>query len=195
MNFTTRQATLACHLKTPSRAVRGIDVEAGVTPAGGLTPTFALAGDLSAVRIPEPRPFRRTGGLWRHTCFEAFVKAGEGPAYRELNFSPSGGWAVYAFRGYREGEAPVERPEPAIAVRRRGDRLELNAEIPPDALPPGRSLRLGLSAVVEANGALSFWALRHPPGRPDFHHADAFALSLVMPAMPDVDILAGAVRL
>jgi hypothetical protein len=42
-----------------------------------------------------------------------------------------------------------------------------------------RSIRLGLSAVVEAtDGGLSYWALRHPPGKPDFHHIDAFALQL-----------------
>ena len=46
-------------------------------------------------------------------------------------------------------------------------------------VPAGRSLRLGLSAVVEEyDGMLSYWALRHPPGKPDFHHAAAFALVL-----------------
>jgi hypothetical protein len=43
-------------------------------------------------------------------------------------------------------------------------------------------LRLGLSAVIEScNGSLSYWALRHPAGKPDFHHADAFALGLEAP--------------
>jgi hypothetical protein len=38
---------------------------------------------------------------------------------------------------------------------------------------------VGLSAVIEAaDGALSYWALRHPAGRPDFHHPDCFALDL-----------------
>ena len=47
-------------------------------------------------------------------------------------------------------------------------------------MPP---LRLALSAVVEADdGTLSYWALRHPPGRPDFHHADGFVLRLEGPA-------------
>ena len=30
------------------------------------------------------------------------MMAGEGPEYREFNFSPSGEWAVYDFRGYRD---------------------------------------------------------------------------------------------
>jgi hypothetical protein len=38
---------------------------------------------------------------------------------------------------------------------------------------------LGLSAVIEdESGALSYWALRHVPGKPDFHHPQAFAMEL-----------------
>jgi hypothetical protein len=77
-------------------------------------------------------------------------------------------------------ELEVELP-PGFVVRRSGDRLELDAEIRPDHLPAGRSLRLGLSAVLEdADGVLSYWALRHPPGKPDFHHTDTFAMQLVL---------------
>jgi hypothetical protein len=37
--------------------------------------------------------------------------------------------------------------------------------------------RLGLSAIIEeASGRRSYWALAHPPGKPDFHHPDSFAL-------------------
>ena len=36
-------------------------------------------------------------------------------------------------------------------------------------------LLLGLAAVIESgNGDLSYWALKHPPGKPDFHHAHGF---------------------
>jgi hypothetical protein len=174
--------TLACHPQTPSRAIHAIDVAVGAAGTGILTLAFALAGDLSGVRIPESRPSRCTHGLWRHTCFEAFVMAGEGPGYHEFNFSPSGEWAACAFCGYRDGGELEVVLAPGIVVRRTGDRLELEAGITPDCLPPGRSLRLGLSAVVEdTDGVLSYWALRHPPGKPDFHHTDAFALQLVLP--------------
>jgi hypothetical protein len=36
---------------------------------------------------------------------------------------------------------------------------------------------LGLSAVIEENdGAVSYWALKHSLGPPDFHDASAFIL-------------------
>ncbi len=40
-------------------------------------------------------------------------------------------------------------------------------------------LHLALSAVIEEKeGTKSYWALKHPPGKPDFHHPDCFALTL-----------------
>ncbi len=42
--------------------------------------------------------------------------------------------------------------------------------------------KLALSAVIEeTDGTKSYWALRHPPGAPDFHHPDCFALTLEAP--------------
>lgn len=185
--------SLACHPQTPTEAVRGIGVRVDGATRGSLTLSFALEGDLSALRIPESRSPRRAGGLWRYTCFEAFVMAEEGPGYREFNFSPSGEWAAYAFRGYREGGELEIQPGPAITVRRSAERLELVAVIRPDCLPPGRSFRLGLSTVVEtADGVVSYWALHHPPGRPDFHHSDAFTVQLELPRVRALNNLPGA---
>jgi len=104
---------------------------------------------------------------------------GEGPEYREFNFSPSGEWAAYAFHSYRNGGVLEHELCPGIIVRKTMDRLELAAEISRDLLSHGGPLRLGLSAVVEdVDGILSYWALSHPAGKPDFHHADAFALQM-----------------
>jgi hypothetical protein len=110
------------------------------------------------------------------------MMAGDGPGYREFNLSPSGEWAVFDFRHYRDGgEAEID-PAPHIVVRRTINRLELDATICHDFLPQGSPLRLGLSAVIEDTaGELSYWALRHPPGKPDFHHTDAFTVQLVLP--------------
>ena len=147
---------------------------------------FALDGEMARLRIPAPRAPRIAPRLWQHTCFEAFVAASEAPAYHEFNFAPSGEWAAHAFRGYRDG-GPLadEALAPSIAVRRPGDRLELDAVVRLERLSPVypcAPLRLALAAVIEeTSGALSYWALRHAPGWPDFHHADGFALRLEPP--------------
>jgi hypothetical protein len=70
---------------------------------------------------------------------------------------------------------------PQIALRSAGGRLELDTVVRLDALSPihpRASLRIALSAIVEAGEGLSYWALRHPADKPDFHHADGFALIL-----------------
>ena len=129
---------------------------------------YSIEGDIGRVRLPQAgeQP------LWQHTCCELFVARKGMPAYREFNFAPSGEWAAYAFERYREG-APVQVRDPQIAVRASPGRLELDARVPAHG-----SLLLGLSAVIESNEGLSYWALRHPPGGPDFHHADCFAMEL-----------------
>ncbi len=171
--------TLACHPQSSSQTVREIDVVVEKSKTGSLKLTFRLLGDVSGLRIPETRSPRRADHLWQRTCFEAFVMAGEGPEYREFNFSPSGEWAAYAFQSYRNGGVLARELSPGIVVRKSMDRLALDAEISRDLLAQGRPLRLGLSAVVEdVDGILSYWALRHPSGKPDFHHTDAFALQL-----------------
>jgi hypothetical protein len=35
--------------------------------------------------------------------------------------------------------------------------------------------------VEAAGGGLSYWALRHPPDKPDFHHRENFSLVLESP--------------
>jgi hypothetical protein len=184
--------SLMCHSRTPSRAIRGIDAVAVSAPDGSLGLAFTLEGDLSALCIPGSRSSRRAHELWKHTCFEAFVMADEGPGYREFNFSPSGEWAAYAFHGYREGGILEVGTGPGVTVRRTGDRLLLDADIRRELLPPGDSLRLGLATLVEdIDGMLSFWALRHAPGKPDFHHADTFALQLELTGMRDLNNFSG----
>jgi hypothetical protein len=44
---------------------------------------------------------------------------------------------------------------------------------------PAVALRLGLTAVVEDHsGRMSYWALRHPAEKPDFHDAGGFVARL-----------------
>ena len=142
----------------------------------GIEVTYSLQGQLARLRIPPPRPPRIADRLWQHTCCEIFIARKGLPGYHEFNLAPSGEWAAYAFANYRDG-APLadENLDPRITVHRSGEKLELGAFIRVD----GAALSLALSAVVEdEHGALSYWALKHPPGKPDFHHPDAFAAEL-----------------
>lgn len=171
---------LIAHPSTSAVPARRVTVDVRRMPDGGLALGFRLEGRLDGVRIPPPGPPRRADGLWRHTCFEAFVALDGDAAYREVNVSPSGEWAVYAFRGYRDPlPLPDETVAPHVVVTWTTDRLALDATVPLPTAYGRAPLRVGLSAVVEAtDGMLSYWALRHPPGAPDFHRADAFALAV-----------------
>jgi hypothetical protein len=145
--------------------------------------TYRLSADLAALQLPELRPAVRTDGLWRHSCFEAFLVGSGATDYWEYNFSPSGAWAAYHFSDYREGMAPHMRgAAPAITVHVGSDTVEVAATVDlswlaRSALAVG--LRLGLAAVIEDKArVLSYWALKHPAEKPDFHHADSFVVEL-----------------
>ena len=168
-----REIALACHPESSAEAVRA--VRAFVErDAAGLRVSYRIEGVIGALRIPAPRVPARADRLWEHTCAELFLAWG-GPRYEEFNFSPSGEWAAFAFVRYREGAANEDVTPPRIAVRRTESVLELEARTG----LRGGPVRLGLSAVIEArDGGLSYWALRHAPGKPDFHHREAFALEL-----------------
>ncbi len=174
------------HPATPAPVVSTIEARALFRSDGFLELAFRLRGDMARLLIPTlPTEDRKL--LWEHTCFEAFVASVSDTAYREFNFSPSGQWASYAFSDYRladETAAMIDSPQ--ITSRLFSGRMELEAVIFPDALLAGsRKLLLGLSAVVEAadtvDGSHSYWALRHPSPRPDFHHRNSFAFELVKP--------------
>jgi hypothetical protein len=176
---------LKCHPSTRPEMVRALQVLVRRSASDELQLTFRLDGDISRIQISAPGVPRFATQLWRHTCFEAFIAVEGQPSYHEFNFAPSGDWAIFAFCGYRDG-GPVanEMMRPHIAVCSTGSRLELDTLVRLDGLSgihPRASLRIGLSAIIEASDGLSYWALRHRAAKPDFHDADGFALLLEPP--------------
>jgi hypothetical protein len=191
---------LARHPATPCEAVTTIEVQVTAKGVGAFELAYAVEGDPGRVRLPETALPRRVDGLWRHTCFEAFIAPGHaapvasdrtqaaasgddphGGRYIELNFSPSGEWAGYAFDGYRRGMRPLEElAAPVITLDRDagGGRWTVRAAVSVGRFAGARA-RLGLAAVIEdTGGRLAYWALRHPSDTPDFHHAGGFAADL-----------------
>ena len=163
--------------------VQELSVDVARAPAGRLDLDYRLTADLTALKLPEPRSALRTDGLWRHTCFEAFVGHGGASDYWEYNFSLSGAWAAYHFSAYREGMAPLLKGAPPdISVNIGSESVELAVKVDLSWLArssSGLGLRLGLAAVIEDRArVLSYWALKHPAEKPDFHHADSFVVEL-----------------
>jgi len=172
---------LILHPDSRSSAVTRIEVDV-TRSAGTLQLRYIVTGKIGELRIPPLTDPARTDELWKHTCFEAFVRAPKSAAYYEFNLSPSTQWAAYHFSGYRSGMiAATELAAPQINVKSAAARYALQAMVEPASsnLPGDMAWRLALSAVIEeASGAKSYWALAHPPGKPDFHHSDCFALEL-----------------
>lgn len=172
--------SLKRHPDSPASAVDAVEVEVTPRPGNGLELRYRLTGRTSEIAMPAPAR-GRVDELWKHTCFEAFIRPAGGEGYHEFNFSPSMQWAAYGFDGYRAGMRSADEFQ-TIDFRLGGRSglydlqvaLDLEGVIPADA-----DWRLALAAVIEEkSGQLSYWALAHPAGKPDFHHGDGFALDL-----------------
>jgi hypothetical protein len=181
--------TLRLHPDSVCSAVNRIEVEIARPRPGCLTLAYRVTGRIGDLAMPAQAVAARADDLWRRTCFEAFIRNSPGAAYYEFNFAPSTQWAAYGFAGYRNGKREASEIEPPrIAVEAGSERFLLQASLALDRTLPaigGRAggadapWRLGLSAVIEeANGNQSFWALAHPPGKPDFHRPDSWVLEV-----------------
>jgi len=141
---------------------------------------FRMIGDANrivAAPLADGAQPQRRDELWRHTCCELFVHDDTGNGYREYNFAPCGHWAAYRFSGYRTGKVSLETVAPRIVLDRTPMVLALSVTLADLLLDGLQSLRIGIACIVETPTELSYWALAHPPGRPDFHHALAFVLT------------------
>ena len=171
-------ASLVCHQHMPSKVVREIVVSGARGEGGLITLRYTVIGDIGGIHIPEPTEPERRNGLWKTTCFELFTQDVGQQAYREYNFSPSGAWAAYSFSAYRQGMSDVDIWAPRIAITADEESLVVDVTFVSPRLAPQH---VGAYAIIEEEGgAQSFWALRHPPGKPDFHNE--FGFSYLIPA-------------
>ena len=160
------RVALKQHPDTPCDAVSSLEVTVERPRPDEIVLTYLLQGELARLALPEGEPRDRVDGLWKHTCFEAFIDLGDG--YLELNVAPSGQWASYAFAAYREGMRPANGVVLNTLDCAFGyDHGDLRVSFV--GLPPIDAWRVGVSAVIEeSDSRRSYWALAHPAGKPDF---------------------------
>ena len=173
------------HSGFPHPAIE-ITVDAALTDEGAFVLRYLLTGRVQDIKTPPPVRYASRGtDLWRTTCFEAFVGLADSGEYLEINFAPSTAWEVYQFTSYRERGDVLPFPAPVLDIELGDGRMEVvvtadMAETPYMAV--GTPWRVGLSAIIEAkDGSKSYWALAHPPGKPDFHNRDCFTARLAAP--------------
>ncbi|MBA3941234.1 MAG: hypothetical protein C0520_08505 [Sphingopyxis sp.] len=175
---------LICHADTPARAVRAIAVEVSLSFDDGFALRFVVDGAIGDIVLPPGDgqlviADSGTGGLWQSTCFEAFLTEEGEPDYTEFNYAPDGRWACYQFDDYRSLLRSDDLAPWDMAVERSDAQYALRVE---PGIFPDTGAKLALSVVIEeVDGTKSYWALAHPPGKPDFHHPDCFAVKLGAP--------------
>jgi len=172
---------LSSHSGHPSLAVSSVEARVIGMDENWLCLRWRIEGS-TKLYVPGFAGRGRSEDLWKTTCFELFLKPSGGTAYVELNLSPSERWAAYDFSDYREGmtDRSIDR-EPTCTMRLGSSFAIFDAAIPAARLP-ALPWQIGLSAVIEEEGGvISYWALAHPDGKPDFHHPACFAATLEAP--------------
>lgn len=180
------ELSLRPHPDTPCEWIAALTARVDWLSEDLLVFYYCLEGDVDRLQLPAQQRSAHADGLWKTTCFEAFIRSAGADSYFECNFSPSSEWAIYRFDEYRRGMRAVEPAQaPKIICRRRAGELDADVDLHLRSLdlPAQGDLELAVSAVLQdQNGALSYWALAHPPGKPDFHHAAGFVARLPRPA-------------
>jgi len=127
----------------------------------------------------------RRDNLWQGTCFELFIRP-ESRGYVELNLAPLSAWNAYSFADWRMGRRGFQLDrEPQMIDSRLDDRkerfpnrYELDVLVSADILSLAPATASLTAVIEEEGGRISYWALAHPPGTPNFHHADCFVARL-----------------
>jgi hypothetical protein len=135
---------------------------------------WSLAAEPGAILWPAPgRGMGRAMNLWEHTCLECFIGPVSQPDYIEINLTTSGQWNSFHFTDVRQemAESPLLVCESMSPTPPRPDGYDCAAQFNLSAWAEVAEFRIGIAAVIETRaGERHFFALAHPPTRPDFHH-------------------------
>lgn len=171
---------LICHPDTPTRAVSAVRATVERESGNRLVVSWTLQGNRGVLLPRWSMTPERRDELWKDTCFELFARRGEGPAYLEFNVTTLRHWAAYAFDTYRDGMRDLHPARITFQPHNGTGDLAVLIDLTGVGELAGEGLlKLGISAVLkDERGKVSYWALAHPPGKPDFHHAACFAAVL-----------------
>ncbi len=171
---------LQCHPLTPVSVVQDIAVDYEWKAHGSLWLRYHAEVLLHDLDLPDLVEAKRVDGLWENTCFELFLQESGANRYCEFNFSPSSCWAAYQFSNYRDDMRNLQLPKPPDIFLELSDShvaMEVTLGLPD--IWGAVALNAAFAAVIKENsGPKSYWALTHPPGKPDFHHKDCFTHQL-----------------
>jgi hypothetical protein len=172
---------LAPHPEQQPGSVASVEVEV-VRQGNSIVLTYSVE-PTETVIFPAFAHERRDN-LWRGTCFELFVRPERG-GYVEFNFAPLSAWNAYSFTDWRMGRRPYQPDrEPRITDSRLDGNEDASGSYHLQVVLSGDLLLLApaevsiVAIIEEEGGKLSYWALAHPPGSPNFHHPDCFVARL-----------------
>ena len=138
---------------------------------------YQVFGDFEKIIIPAvvKKPSREDN-LWENTCFEFFLGIINTPVYWEFNLSPSGNWNVYNFTNYREGmKAETAFSSLPFQFSQESDHLSVKITIDlAKIIQTPQEIELAITMVIQEDGNISYWALKHPGSEADFHRRDSF---------------------
>jgi hypothetical protein len=173
---------LVPHPEMQPLSVRSVEVEASRVGGGVMLKYVVEPADDLILRDFQAE---RRDNLWRGTCFELFVRPPSG-GYVEFNFAPLFAWNAYSFADWRMGRRAFQLEEaPRMADSRIDGRKEsfpgrhaLDVILGPEIARLSPATASIAAVIEEEGGTMSYWALAHPPGPPNFHHPDCFVASL-----------------
>lgn len=170
-----------------------ITVESIFDSSQNLTVTYHLKGRIDQIHLLDSSeessqiPAVRTHELWKSTCFEWFLKSPTFKKYWEFNASPNGAWNFYSLDDYRthlqeSTEAQLEKRIRFQKISQEEAKVFVEISLQklmnhsPELL---KSNLFAITAVIHWKSNLtSYFSLKHPQDKPDFHHQDGFILNL-----------------
>ena len=173
-------------LKPFDGITHGFTIEVDVKPnLSKFHITYNIHGPIETLENTESGPLQKEPieGLWKTTCFEFFCGPVFETHYMEWNFAASGYWGNAYLENYRKiSHAHHSFVKPLEVNFQTPNKEELKVNVTlclPNTLWAGKPLQGHCPVILDhGSGLLSYWAGKHPSGKPDFHARNFFDMKL-----------------